>query len=99
MRSEALPDRRRTLPITASRRSEGRGNRRATQIGGNDTGGRVLPVVQRALRYLGDEPLPRLLGDGIESGGRRVLRIRPHPDDVRKVQRVVVPPLLGDAEL
>ncbi len=75
------------------------GDQIAAQIGGDQPGGGVLPVVQRPLWHLGDEPLPRLARDGVEAGGGGVLRVRSHADDVREVQRVVVAPLLGGAEV
>ena len=94
-----LPDRRQTLPVTANRRSVLCADQVSAQIGGDQPGRGVLPVVQRALRHLGDEPLPGLPGDRVESGGGGVLRVRAHADDVREVQRVVVAPLLGGAEV
>src|SRR3984893_15584211 len=69
------------------------------QIGGDEPGGGVLPVVQRRLRHLGDQPLPGLPGGGVQAGRGGVLRIRAHPDDVGEVQRVVVAPLLGGSEI
>src|SRR5262245_46625147 len=95
-----LPDRRQALPGTAKRRSEVLcGYQVSAQIGGDEASGRVLPVVQRPLWHLGDEPLPGLTRDRIEPRGGGVLGVGPHTDDIREVQRVVVAPLFGRAEL
>ena len=75
------------------------GDQIAAQIGCDHPGGGVLPVVQRPLRHVCDEPLPGLPGDWVQSGGGGVLRVGAYADDVREVQRVVVAPLLGGAEV
>jgi hypothetical protein len=64
----------------------------AAQVGGDEPGRGVLPVVQRALWDLGDQPLPGPPGGRIQTGGGRVLRICTHTDDVWEIQRVVVAP-------
>src|SRR5580693_3925481 len=71
----------------------------AAQIGGDESGRRVLPVVQRPLRHLGDEPLPGLPGGRVQAGGGGVLGVGAHTHDIREIQRVVVAPLLGGAEV
>src|SRR5579884_176008 len=63
------------------------------QVGGDEPGRRVLPVVQRALRDLGDQPLPRPPGRRVQPGGGRVLGVGADADDVGEIQRVVMPPL------
>src|SRR5271165_6951164 len=86
-----------TLPNAL--RSDLRDGNTSPQIGSDHPGGGVLPDVQRTLRHLGNEPVPCLAGDRIQAGGRSVLRVGPDADDVGEVQRVVMAPLVGGAEV
>jgi hypothetical protein len=55
--------------------------------------------VQRSLWDLGDEPLPRLTSHRVEARRGGVLRVRAHTDHVREIERVVVAPFVGGAEV